>query len=227
MRKLKLIGGMVVVIVLSAIYYFANQSNVELQQKTISSEDCVTQGGEVVNTLNGPRQNYSSDQFLGEVAGLRCPCICLKSVVFDPKNTAYEIEGRIFTLINGVSEVEAVPGSASKITTRYFGNEATGDLNGDGMTDTAFLITQDGGGSGTFYYAVAVLKTQNGYKTTNAFFIGDRIAPQSTEINVSAMELHVNYAERKPGEPMTVQPSLGAVKLLKVTPEGKLTGLMQ
>lgn len=145
------------------------------------------------------------------------PVVSQKQTVFDPKNAAYEIEGKMFTLVNGVSEVEAAPDSASKITTRYFGNDAKGDLNGDGEADIAFLITQDGGGSGLFYYAVVALKTAGGYKTTNAFFIGDRIAPQSTEINTSALELYINYAERKPGEPMTTQPSVGVTKYLKVS----------
>ena len=146
---------------------------------------------------------------------------------FDGRNTSFTIDGAPVSLVNGVSEIPAAPGSASKITTRYFGNEATGDLNGDGMPDTAFLISQDTGGSGLFYYAVVAVKTTTGYKTTNAFLIGDRIAPQSTFIPLNSQELQVNFAERKPGEPMTAQPSVGATLLLKVTPAGVLEGLMK
>ncbi len=145
---------------------------------------------------------------------------------FDGKNSSFKIDDVSVTLKNGESSVEIAPGSASKVTTKYFGNEATGDLNGDGLPDTAFLVTQEGGGSGVSYYVVVALKTSDGYKTTNAFLIGDRIAPQSTEINSSAMELHVNYADRKANEPMTTQPSVGSVKILKVTPDGKLAGIM-
>lgn len=148
-------------------------------------------------------------------------------VVFDGKNTHFTIEGNEVVLVQGVSEISSAPGSASKTTTRYFGNEAKGDLNGDGLEDVAFLITQSTGGSGLFYYAVVALKTGAGYKTTNAFLVGDRIAPQSTEIHADSKELHVNFAERKVGEPMTAQPSVGAVLLLKVTPEGVLEGLMK
>lgn len=150
-----------------------------------------------------------------------------ETTAFDGKNTTFTIEGAEVVLVQGVSEVSVVPGSASKTTTRYFGNEAIGDLNGDGLEDVAFLITQDTGGSGLFYYAVVALKTGAGYKTTNAFLVGDRIAPQSTEIHSDSKELHVNFAERKVGEPMTIQPSVGAVLLLKVTPEGVLEGLMK
>jgi hypothetical protein len=113
-----------------------------------------------------------------------------------------------------VSETEAAPGSASKITTRYFGNEATGDLNGDGLEDMGFLVTQSGGGSGTFYYAVAILQRKTGNEGTNAVLLGDRIAPQSTELRNG--ELIVNFADRRPGEAMTTPPSVGVSRRLKV-----------
>ncbi len=150
----------------------------------------------------------------------------VESSVFNGKNSTFTVDGKSVTLINGVSGT-AIENSSAKITTQYFGNEATGDLNDDGLEDEAFLITQNSGGSGTFFYVVVALKTNSGYKTTNAFFIGDRIAPQSTEIHSDSMELHVNYADRKPGEPMTARASEGKVLLLKVTPNGVLEGLMK
>jgi hypothetical protein len=134
-------------------------------------------------------------------------------------DASYEIDGRVVVLVDGLAEVEAAPGSASKITTRVFGNEAMGDLNGDGKEDIAFLLTQDGGGSGTFFYVVVALKTDDGYTGTSAVLLGDRIAPQTTEIH--GTELIVNYAERAPGEPMTAQPSIGVSKYLKVV-DGEL-----
>ncbi len=146
---------------------------------------------------------------------------------FDPKNTTYIIEGQSVTLSNGFSEVESAPGSASKTITRYFGNEAYGDVDGDDDNDLVFLITQSTGGTGTFYYAAVAYRTSTGYKLTNTFFVGDRIAPQSTEIKEDSKEIHINFAERKKGEPMTAEPSVGAVLLLKVTPEGVLEGLMK
>lgn len=132
----------------------------------------------------------------------------------DPKNTTYIIEGNSVTLVNGRAEVESAPGAASKTVTQYFGNDATGDMNGDGIPDVAFILTQSGGGSGTFYYAVAALKTPDGYHGTNAILLGDRIAPQTTAIKNGQMI--VNYADRKAGEPMTAQPSAGMSKHLKI-----------
>jgi hypothetical protein len=130
------------------------------------------------------------------------------------QNTMYMINGQPVTLVNGQSEQAAAPGSASKIVTRYFGNEALGDLNGDGREDVAFLITQEGGGSGTFFYIVASLVTDSGYQGTNAVFLGDRIAPQNTSIDHAT--ILVNYADRKPDEAFTSPPSVGISKYFKV-----------
>lgn len=136
------------------------------------------------------------------------------SVALDYKNIGYEIDGRQINLVNGYSEVEVIVGSASKIKTNYFGNEVGGDFNNDGMEDVAFLLTQDGGGSGTFFYVVAALKTSNGYKGLNAILLGDRIAPQTTEFRDG--KIIVNYADRKPGEPMTAQPTVGVSRYFQV-----------
>lgn len=132
----------------------------------------------------------------------------------DYKNATYLIEGQFITLTDGSFEVESAPGSATRITTRYFGNEAFADLNDDGKEDVAFLLTQTSGGSGTFFYVVVALQTETGYEGTNAVFLGDRIAPQTT--NIQNGIIIVNYADRNPGEPFTVQPSLGVSKYFKV-----------
>lgn len=145
---------------------------------------------------------------------------------FNGKNATFVIEGTEVTLTDGISEIET-PESSTAIVTEYFGNTAEGDLTGDSKADVAFLVTQDPGGSGFFYYVVVAIKTETGYKTTNAFYVGDRIAPQSTEIHSDSRELHVNYADRRDDEPMTALPSQGKVLLLKVTPDGVLEGLMK
>ena len=133
----------------------------------------------------------------------------------DYKNATYIIDGQPVTLVNGSASTPVAPGSASQLVTQYFGNDATGDLNGDGTLDTAFLLTQNAGGSGTFYYVVVALKTAGGYLGTNAVLLGDRVAPQPTEIQNG--EVVANYAERKAGEPMTTEPSVGVSKYLRVT----------
>lgn len=146
---------------------------------------------------------------------------------FDPKNTTYIVEGKSVTLSNGLSELESVPGSASKIVTRYFGNEAYGDADGDDDNDLVFLITQSTGGTGEFYYAAVAYRTPTGYKLSNTFFVGDRIAPQSTEVKEDSKEIHINYTERRKGDPMSAEPSVGSTLILKLTDEGVLERLMK
>jgi hypothetical protein len=78
-------------------------------------------------------------------------------VAKDHKNAEYVIDGRSVKLEEGISEVISGPGSASKIITRYFGNEVYKDLNDDGREDIVFLLTQETGGSGIFFYVAAAL----------------------------------------------------------------------
>ncbi|MFA6554111.1 MAG: META domain-containing protein [Candidatus Paceibacterota bacterium] len=126
----------------------------------------------------------------------------------DPKDATYIIDGKSITLVNGVSEIEITPVSASKMVTRYFGNEVRHDFNGDGREDIAFLLTQNSGGTGTFYYLVVALNTPRGYVGSEGFLLGDRIAPQTTEMGKGNI-IVVNYADRKEGESFAVQPSIG------------------
>jgi hypothetical protein len=141
------------------------------------------------------------------------------------RNASFTVNGALITLVNGVSSAP-LENSATRTTTRYLGGEAKGDLNGDGLEDLSFWVTQDAGGSGTFYYVVVALKNPSGYTTTNAFLVGDRIVPEAIQIRADARELHVNFVGRTRDEPMAAPPSEAKVLLLKVTPNGTLEGLM-
>ncbi len=135
-----------------------------------------------------------------------------------PQDATYMINGKNVTLVHGVSEVPVAPGSASKITTRYFGNEIMRDLNSDGRPDVVFILTQETGGSGVFYYVAVARNTLNGYVGSQAFFLGDRIAPQSTSVSTSS-SIVVNYADRKPEESFAIQPSVGKSLRLTFNPQ--------
>ena len=147
------------------------------------------------------------------------------AATFDPRNASFSLDGRTVALTNGLSQAPAAPGSASSVTTRYLGKAAHGDLTGDGQEDLAYFVTREGGGSGRFYYVVAAIRGANGYKTTNAFLVGDRIDPQS--LRIASNELQVTFLGRERDEPMTTPPSRESVLLLKVTPGGVLEGLMR
>jgi membrane-bound inhibitor of C-type lysozyme len=143
-------------------------------------------------------------------------------LAIDARNATYMIEGQETTLVNGRTEKEIAPASASKIITQYFGNEVYGDFNGDGLEDVAFLLTQNSGGSGTFYYIAVALNTEQGYQGTNAILLGDRIAPQGTEFKNGMIV--VNYADRKLGEPFSTNPSIGVSKNFKII-DGELRSI--
>ena len=153
-----------------------------------------------------------------------------KGVETDYKNTSYLIEGNSVQLIDGYSESDVVSGSATKTITRYFGNELVTDLDGDGDDDVAFILTQETGGSGTFYYAVAALHTENdGYVGSDGYLLGDRIAPQSTNVSPNPRHKNVvvfNYADRAQGESMSTQPSVGKSVYLKLVPESMRWGIV-
>lgn len=144
--------------------------------------------------------------------------ISARDSALDYKNATYTVGGERITLKDGIAERESAPGSASKVITRYFGNEIRKDLNGDGKEDVMFIMTQEGGGSGTFYYAVAGIKTDTGYQGSDALFLGDRIAPQSTESGPERSVI-VTYADRAPGESFDVQPSVGKSVRVLLNPE--------
>ena len=150
-------------------------------------------------------------------SGPHCEFAACPGVAADYKNGTYMIGGQPVELVDGVSEISVSSSSASKIVTKYFGNDALGDLNGDATPDAAFILTQNSGGSGTFYYVVAALMFADGYYGTNAVLLGDRIAPQTTGIKDG--QVIVNYADRKEGEPMTAKPSVGVSKYFKVEGE--------
>ncbi len=142
-----------------------------------------------------------------------------------PLNADYTIEGSRVHLTNGEADVEAAPGSTSRIVTRYFGNEIRVDLDGDGRTDTVLLLTQSTGGSGTFYYVVAALDRPEGIVGSHGLLLGDRIAPQSMAVGPSN-HIVVNYAERAPGESFAVPPTVNTSLLLHFDAEGLEFGVV-
>ena len=130
----------------------------------------------------------------------------------DPLNATYIIEGQKIRLIDGHSEAEIVPGSATKVITSVFGKPAYGNIDGQGNVDAALILTYDPGGSGTFYYVAAARNLDGVYHGTNAILLGDRVAPQNIEVRNGMIV--VNYAERRTSEPLSAAPTVGRSKYL-------------
>jgi hypothetical protein len=135
----------------------------------------------------------------------------------------YVIDGQPVVLVEGVSDVQLVPGAASRVVTRYFGNELRHDLDGDGVEDVVFLVTHETGGSGVYFYVVAALSTPGGAVGSHGLLLGDRIAPQSIQPGPPA-QVMVNYAERAPGESFAVPPSIGKTLWLRFDPATRQFG---
>ena len=145
------------------------------------------------------------------------------------RNVEYAIEGQRIKLANGLAEGKTSPGSASPVVTRYFGNELKTDLNGDGREDVVFLLTQQRGGSGTFFYAVAALNTTAGYLGSDGYLLGDRIAPQTTVVSRNPRHKNVivvRYGDRRSDEPMTAPPSGDRSVYLKLDAENVRWGIV-
>lgn len=148
----------------------------------------------------------------------------------DYKNATYVIDGKPVQLKNGYNESEASSNSNTKVITKYFGNELYTDLDGDGDDDVAFILTQETGGSGIYYYAVSARSTENGYIGSDGYLLGDRIAPQSTTVSPNGRHTQVvvfNYVDREIGEPMTAQPSVGKSAYLKLVPDTMQWGIVE
>ena len=147
----------------------------------------------------------------------------------DYRSAAYVVEGQRIKLADGLAEAQTSPGSASRLVTHYFGNELKTDLNDDGREDIVFLLTQQRGGSGTFFYAVAALNTEAGYLGSDGYPLGDRIAPQTTVVSRNPRHRNVivvTYADRRPGEPMTSQPAVGKSVYLKLNADTMRWGIV-
>lgn len=121
-------------------------------------------------------------------------------------NNSYTVDNHIFNLVNGKAEI-ATPNSSSKNTLSIFGEPVYGDLDKDGDNDAALMLVNNPGGSGTFYYAVLAINNNGSYVATNTMLLGDRIAPQT--INIQDGRAVYNFAERKGTDPMTTPPSIG------------------
>lgn len=134
----------------------------------------------------------------------------------DPSNAMFTLGKASITLTNGKSEVEAAPGSASKrVTTLLKDKTASGDITGDGKTDTAVILVDQPGGSGSFYYlAVLPGPATDKPKSLDAVLLGDRISVD--KVTVTSGKITVEYLDRKKGEPMATPPSVKVTKTFTV-----------
>ncbi|MGG1943491.1 lysozyme inhibitor LprI family protein [Trinickia sp. NRRL B-1857] len=120
----------------------------------------------------------------------------------DYKNAIYHVGDKDVTLLEGQHAQPAADDSSAQDVTHIVEPpaHAAGKLGGRNVV--AVFLSEEGGGSGTFYYVA--LAFNDGRGTT--FKIGDRIQPISIAINGD--DLVVSYLDRKADEPMAVPPTV-------------------
>lgn len=127
-------------------------------------------------------------------------------IVADPLNTQYQIDDMELWLRDGYFEMPAAPGSAAMVTATVFDTPVYGNLGGGGDSDAALILVYQGGGSGTFYYIVAAVNGSDGYRGTNAIFLGDRVIPRA--VSIKNRIVVVDFLDRAPRDPMSVAPTV-------------------
>jgi heat shock protein HslJ len=137
-----------------------------------------------------------------------------------PLNAAYLFNGRKIQLSGGKFERQAAPESVTVEKYSVHGTPVYGDLDGNGVEDAALIIIHSPGGTGTFYYAAAVIQEGGRYRGTNTLFLGDRIVPEA--LLIKDQHVIVSYLDRRPSEPMIATPNVGK-RLSLVLAEGILS----
>lgn len=159
--------------------------------------------------------NIQRNSSLYDVPSINIPKIInVKKTGVDPLNAYYLVDKNTIKLENGTYE-KSIENSSAKEVIKIFGNPVIGDLNGDGVqADAAIILTQDLGGSGTFYYLVASVKNFYGYKGSNAVFLGDRI--EIDKLNIKNGIIELTYLDRAEKDSMADKPSIRKAFSLKV-----------
>lgn len=105
------------------------------------------------------------------------------------------------TLMDGVIEIPAAPGSATTIRIERTGYAAFGDLNSDGLEDAAVILLTDGGGSGSFYYLAAVVAEEGGgYASVATTLLGDRVI--INDLSIADGVITVDMVVAGPDDPL-------------------------
>jgi beta-lactamase class A len=106
-------------------------------------------------------------------------------------------------LKDGVYEVAAAPGSASKTIIRLADIAAFGDLDGDGLPDAATVLIGTGGGSGTFVELSAVRNEAGVAHPLATTLLGDRVLVRG--VAVADRVITVRLRARGATDPLTLR----------------------
>ena len=122
----------------------------------------------------------------------------------DPANAGYYIDGIVYTLVNGELE-QAIEDSTTVNKFKLLDFKAVGDINKDGTDDVAVVLTNDAGGSGTFYY-LAIFTSGSSPVIENTSYLGDRIVVK--DITFTNNQFQVKYLDRDSESDMASDPTI-------------------
>lgn len=122
----------------------------------------------------------------------------------DPANAGYYIDGIVYTLVNGELE-QAIEDSTTVNKFKLLDFKAVGDINKDGTDDVAVVLTNDAGGSGTFYY-LAIFTSGSSPVIENTSYLGDRIVVK--DITFTNNQFQVKYLDRDSEADMASDPTI-------------------
>lgn len=130
------------------------------------------------------------------------------------KNAEYLIEGPASgkaKLVNGTYQ-EKIPSSSAVISVGFSELLSIGDLNGDGISDAAVILSINTGGTGIFYNLYGILNDRGTPKPSKPEVLGDRIKLKS--LMMQGNEIGVSFLTQGPKDPMT-NPTLDVTRKYK------------
>jgi len=121
--------------------------------------------------------------------------------LMDLMNFTYEgIYEQPVQLDNGAFQGEPFEAGGASRPTVTLANYAFGQLNDDGLEDAAVVLVENSGGSGSFYYLMAVVSQEGGFVNAATHLLGDRLRVQS--LSVDEGQITLQTVTHGPDDPM-------------------------
>ncbi|NOY65717.1 MAG: hypothetical protein GXO97_10050 [Nitrospirae bacterium] len=130
------------------------------------------------------------------VAGLQTSSLTITSL----ENSVYKLEKEEVKLRDGkFIKTPGIDGFPYAYWVE-FETAALGDLNKDGLSDAAVVLSWNGGGSGIFYYLSAVVNDKGKPVNVDTLLLGDRVRIKT--IRISSGIIEIKLLTHGPFDPM-------------------------
>jgi hypothetical protein len=150
---------------------------------------------------------------------------CTGRISFPPltleqlRNTEYQLElpadGKA-KLKNGFYREQIVPNSATQLEIWLDSLVVFGDLNDDAVADAAAILVGTAGGSGAYYYLVAVINHNGKARHAATQSLGDRVIVKS--LKIQSGKVIVRLTKHGPGDALCC-PTLEGIQIYQLNNE--------